>query len=263
MAKSSNKYLAKSSFDDLLMAATPYNSSHNWGKIAYVLSHFVNDVLTEYRFTVYHQTKDGTTMYSHPLAELTPELSWELILRAMSLYSIRDTLPMTKDIMACLKYFLKIPTYEDAETCVRIANYIMSCTAKSAKAAGLPLYRKKYIHKPVEKKPTVTITIEISFGAKFDAVSKFITEKFPLSAKAVNIALSPGYVLTPETRPVSKAELRALSREVHPDKMVDPTIPEKVKKVAEIAIVILNQLREDTLPKMPYSVDDVYKIINP
>lgn len=261
MAKSSNKYLAKSSYDDLLVATTIYNSSHNWGKIAFVLSHFVTDVLTEFKFTVYHHTKEGTNMYSHPLAELTPELSWELILRGMSLYNIRDTLPLTKAIKKELKYFLKLPTYEDRDTCVRIANYISSCTAKSAKTAGLPLYSKRYIPKPIEK-PTVTITIEISFGDKFEAVSKFITEKFPLCAKAVNTSLAPGFVLTPETRPVTKAELRALSREVHPDKMVDPSIPDKVRKVAEIAIVILNQLREDSLPKMPYSFEDVYKIIS-
>jgi hypothetical protein len=257
MAKSSAKYTAKSSFDDLLRATTVYNSNHKWGKIAYVLSHFVSNVLTELKFEVEHRTKDGNFKYVNSWEELTPELSWELILREMSLYNKRDTLILTKDIKKGINYFLKLPTYEDKETCIRIANYISSCTVKSAKEAGLPKYNKKSKHESV-----IHISVEIYFGDKFDIVVKFITENFPLCSKAVISALAPGFVLTPETRPVSKSDLRVLSREVHPDKMINPSIPEKVRKVADIAIVILNQLREDTLPKMPYTFEDVYAIIN-
>lgn len=251
MAKSSAKYTAKSSFDDLLKATTIYNSNHKWGKIAYVLSHFVFDVLTQLKFEVEHKTKDGTFKYVHPWSELTPELSWELLLREMSLHSKRETIILTKDIKKGIKYFLKLPTYEDTETCIRIAKYISSCASKSAKECGLPKYKKK------NKDESVT-----TFGDKSDIVMKFIHENFPLCSKALICALTPGFVLTPKTKPVTESELRMISREVHPDKMISPSIPEKVRKVAEMAIVILNALREDNLSEMPYSFEDVYEIIN-
>jgi hypothetical protein len=251
MAKSSAKYIAKSSFDDLLRATTVYNFNHKWGKIAYVLSYFVFNVLTQLKFEVKYKTDDGTLKYSYSLSELTPELSWELILRGMSLYSKRETIILTKNIKKGIKYFLKVPTYEDTETCIRIAKYISSCASKLAKECGLPKYKKK------NKDKSVT-----AFDHKFDIVMKFIYENFPLCSKALICALAPGFVLTPKTKPVTESELRMISREVHPDKMTSPSIPEKVRKVAEISIVLLNALREDNLSEMPYSFEDMYDIIN-
>ncbi len=77
MEKSSVKYLAKSTFDELLESTAIYNNCISyWGKIAFVISRFINEVLICESYTVNHVSKEGTKMYSYPLKELTPELTW-------------------------------------------------------------------------------------------------------------------------------------------------------------------------------------------
>ncbi len=252
MEKSSVKYLAKSTFDELLESTAIYNNCISyWGKIAFVINRFINEVLICESYTVNHVSKEGTKMYSYPLKELTPELTWEMILRDMSLYCKRDILVLTPKMKRQIAYFLNFPLYETEETCVRVANFISCHVIKSAKKAGLPKYNliKKVV--VVQDKPNPYYT----------KVSEFLTKNFPLSTKVLLWALSPERVMTNEINELTNSDFRIFAREVHPDKLVSEEIADNVKQVAKICIIILNQLKEDKQTKISYSLKDVYYLI--
>ena len=258
------KYISLDFFEQLLQELAVYKYK-GWGDISIVLSDFVNQILTIGSYSVIHRTKTGSTTYCHSLAKLTPDLVWEMALRAMCLYSKKDIFPLTKGASEAIKHFLDIPTYEDADTCTRIVHMIISNTKKLAKKVGLPKLTTKFTSGDSNESAASggggssasgsgAKSVSDPIEKMYKSVCDLIIVTFPKVAVVINAVLHPEYILSPSTLPASLSEIRSLTREVHPDKLVSDEIPEKTKKIAGLCIIILNQLKEEGTTKISITI---------
>lgn len=251
---SSIKHLAVFSYKHLLQATTVYNCRYNWGRIAPAIANFIEDIMLHKKYSIIHNTKTGSTRYSLSLAELNVQNVWEFLLRSLSLYNKINETPLTKSISMEIKYFLSIALTENYETCQRIVYQINGSIHKSSKNVKLPkiINSNSNIHFDTNS--------DIILNDKYQVVCKFIITHFPKCAYVFNKTLEPGYIVSPSTLPASLSDIKLLTKEVHPDKL-NKELPEKVRKVAEYGIIILNQLKENGTFKLQITYEDVYKII--
>lgn len=248
------KYVSLDFFEQLLQEVAVYKYK-GWGDISIVLSDFVNQILTVGSYSIIHRTKTGSLTHCHSLAKLNPELVWEMVLRAMCLFSKKDLFPLRKGASEAITHFLEIPNYEDDDTCSRIVHTVISNTKKLAKKVGLPKPTTKFTSGDSTESgtaPTVN-TIPDTVDVMYKKVCDFMTLTFPKVAVVINPVIHPEFVLSLSTLPAPSNEIRNLTREVHPDKL-SADIPEKTKKIANLCIIILNQLKDEDMTKLSISL---------
>jgi len=251
---SSIKHLAVITYEQLLQATTVYNIRYNWGRIAPAIANFIEDIMLHKKYSIIHNTKTGSTKYCLSLAELNVQNIWEFLLRSLSLYNKINETPLTKSISKLIKYFIDLAYYEDYETSQRIVYQINGSIHKCSKKVKLP----KIINS--NSKINFDNDTSIIINDKYHLVCNFIITNFPKCAYVINKVLAPGYIVSPNTLPAPLIDIKFLTKEVHPDKL-DKELPDKVRKVAECCIIILNQLKEEGIFSLSITYEDLYKII--
>lgn len=243
------KYIALNRFEKLLKAFVVYNKSPDWGRMASIGSEFIIMIMLNHKYSVMHNTKAGSVVYSETLGKLTPECVWEFMLRSISMYRHRETLVMTPEIRRCIKFFLQMAFAIDEETRIRIATIVGQQIRGIAKRAGLPA---PHCEKPPDIPDVVLPAIPTS-------TTDYLKTHFPKSARVLGKALVPGYLVNPLAQLATPHELRAMCLEVHPDKFTTSDI--KLQSVAAIAIIVLNRLRENEIGPMPVSHHDIEAVL--
>lgn len=243
------KHIALIWFEKLLKALVVYNKSPDWGRMACIGAEFIIMIMLNHKYSVIHNTKVGSTVYSETLGKLTPECVWEFMLRSISMYRHRETLLMTSEIRKCIKFFLQMAFVIDEETRIRIATIVGQQIRGVAKRAGLPAPH-------CEKPPDAP---EVVFPAIPTSTTDYLKTHFPKSAGVLEKALVPGYLVNPLAQLATPHELRAMCLEVHPDKFTTSDI--KLQSVAVIAMIVLNRLRENEIGPMPVSYHDIETVL--